>query len=353
LPSISNSSYTFAYWKNGTERKIARYQKTHSVITLVVGGGTAGLAIASRLAEFASVAVIEAGGLYEQDNGNQSVVPYYGLVMPVLAQTEVYPRQPLVDWDLVSATQVEAGNRKIHYAQGKTLGGSSALNTMAYLRATHGTYQRWADVVGDQSYTFENLLPYFEKSCHFTPPNLEKRNTPDAVPTYDPSVFDNSKGGPVQVSYGNWVDPTVNALSRALRDADLPVSPTGFSSGFLSGYGGWLSSTISPDDAKRSSSQASYLDQAIEKTGLMIYTRAQATRILFDSSKKATGVSVSTQGLDYTISANKEVIVSAGVFHSPQLLLVSGTSKPLSLDSYVNVSQALDPSPHSPLTASP
>jgi choline dehydrogenase len=180
--------------------------------------------------------------------------------------------------------------------------------------------------VGDQSYTFENLLPFFKKSCHFTPPNVEKRNTPDAVPIYDPSVFDNSKGGPVQVSYGNWVDPTVDALSSALRDAGLPVSPTGFSSGYLSGYGGWVTSTISPDDAKRSSSQTSYLNQAIEKTGLMVYTRTQATKILFDELKKAIGVSASTQGLEYTISANKEVVVAAGAFHSPQLLMVSGKS---------------------------
>ena len=105
----------------------------------VVGGGTAGLTIASRLAEFASVAVVEAGGFYEVENGNNSVVPFLGLVMPVLATTDVFPQQPLVDWGLVSEAQTGAANRKIHYAQGKTLGGSSALNTMAYLRGTKGS----------------------------------------------------------------------------------------------------------------------------------------------------------------------------------------------------------------------
>jgi choline dehydrogenase len=69
---------------------------------LVVGGCTAGLAIASRLAQTYSVAVIEARGFYENDNGNQSVVPSLGLVMPFLATTEVFPKQPLLDWGLVS-----------------------------------------------------------------------------------------------------------------------------------------------------------------------------------------------------------------------------------------------------------
>lgn len=296
-------------------------QNAHNTLRIVVGGGTAGLAIASRLAEFASVAVIEAGGVYEQDNGNQSVVPSLGLVMPFLATTEVYPKQPLVDWGLVSSAQAGAGSRKIHYAQGKTLGGSSALNTMAYLRGTLGSYQRWADVVGDQSYTFQELLQYFIKSTHFTPPNLEKRNTPNATVLYDPTVF--GEDGPIQVSYGNWVDPTITWLAEALRAVGLPLSPVGFNSGSLSGYGAWVTSTISPNDAERSTSQ-NYLKQAIQNTGLMVYAHTQATRVLFDSWKKASAVSVTTLGLEYTLSANKEVIVSAGVFHSPQLLMVSG-----------------------------
>lgn len=58
---------------------------------------------------------------------------------------------------------------------------------MGYHRSTEGTYQRWADVVGDQSYTFPNILPFFKKSCHLTPPNLEKRNTPNSTVRFDPT----------------------------------------------------------------------------------------------------------------------------------------------------------------------
>ncbi|OCL11721.1 GMC oxidoreductase [Glonium stellatum] len=303
---------------------------------VVVGGGTAGLVIASRLAEVASVAVIEAGGFYEQDNGNQSVVPALGLSQAFLQVTEDYPRQPLMDWGLISVPQTGAGNRRIHYAQGKTLGGSSAINTMSYHRGTNGTYQRWADHVGDQSYTFPNLLQYFIKSAHLTPPNYQKRNTTNATVVYDPSAFNNAIGGPLQVSWGNWVDPTVTWLAKALRSIGLPTSPVGFNSGSLAGYGAWVTLTIDPKHATRSSSQTSYLEQAIKTTGLMVYPHTQATKVLFSNNgtAKASGVSVSTQGLEYTISANKEVIVSAGVFHSPQLLMVSGIGPRATLEAY-------------------
>lgn len=120
------------------------------------------MSIASRLAEFASVAVVEAGGFYEVENGNNSVVPFLGLVMPVLATTEVFPKQPLVDWGLVSEVQTGASNRRIHYAQGKTLGGSSALNTMAYLRGTKGSCM---DIY------LESFFSYLSSVCN----NLQKK----------------------------------------------------------------------------------------------------------------------------------------------------------------------------------
>lgn len=291
----------------------------------VIGGGTAGLAIASRLASFASVAVVEAGGLYERDNGNQSVIPYYALVMPVLASTEEYPRQPLIDWDLVSTAQSSAGNRRIHYAQGKTLGGSSALNTLTYHRGTIGAYQRWANLVGDDSYVFQKLLPYFKRTSTLTPPNLRKRNAPNATVAYDITAFDNALHGPLQVSWGNWVDPAQSWFARALQSIGQTLSPFGFSSGKVNG-GAWVPSTIDPKDATRSTSKSSYLEAALKKDSsrLTVYLNSQASKILFDDAKRASGVIVSTNGTRYVLSARKEVILSAGVFHSPQILMLSG-----------------------------
>ncbi|KAL6160585.1 hypothetical protein ACJQWK_02266 [Exserohilum turcicum] len=291
---------------------------------VVIGGGTAGLALATRLSASASVAVVEAGGLYEQDNGNQSVVPYYGLIMPVLATADTYPRQPLIDWDLVSAPAPSAANRRIHYAQGKTLGGSSAINTMTYHRATAGAYARWASAVGDQSYTFDRLLPYFKRSSTLTPPNLDKRNAPNATVLYDASAFDNSLRGPLQVSWANWVDPTQSWLACAFQDIGVKLSARGFSSGTLDG-GAWVTTTIDPRNATRSTSKSSYYDTAAKTPSApVVYLHSQASKILFDGRKKATGVAVTTNGTNYVLSAKREIVLSTGVFHSPQLLMLSG-----------------------------
>ena len=293
------------------------------LVPAVIGGGTAGITLASRLAEeSSSVAILEAGGFYEVDNGNYSVVPGLYFSSPFLAATEDYPQQPLVDWGLVSAPQIGALNRRIHYAQGKTLAGSSALNAMAYHRGSSDSYEMWANLTDDESYTFQNLLPYFQRSCNFTPPNNAKRNTPNATVKFDPNAF-SITGGPLQVSYSNWVDPALTWFQRAFASIGLPISDVGFSSGSLVGQAAWITSTINPVNGERSSSQSSFLEQAIPNTNIIVYTQAQATKILFNS-KIASGVSVSTQGVNYTISANKEVIISAGVFHSPQLLMVSG-----------------------------
>ncbi|KAK0635965.1 hypothetical protein B0T17DRAFT_481296 [Bombardia bombarda] len=290
---------------------------------LVIGGGTTGLALASRLAESASVAVIEAGGFYELDNGNQSVVPYYSLLIPFLGVTPDYPRQPLMDWDRTSVSLSGASGRTIHYAASKTLGGSSSHNTMAYLRSTKGSYQRWAEAVGDNSFTLNNFLPYYKKSCTLTPPNWKKRNTPNATFQYDASAFSSKGGGPIHVSWANWVDPTTTWLAKALQAMGMPLSTEGFNSGSLSGFGAWSNTLISPEYAERSSS-TEYLKSAIENTDIMVYHHTQALKVNFDSQKRATSVRVSTMGLEYTLSAAKEIVISAGVLHSPQLLMVSG-----------------------------
>lgn len=245
--------------------------------------------------------------------------------MPVLGTTEDYPSNSKIDWDLLSTPQASAGGRRIHYAQGKTLGGSSAINTMAYHRGTVGSYQRWADLVGDQSYTFDKILPYFKESTTLTPPNLKKRNAPNATVEYDPSAFDNSLNGPLQVSWANWVDPAQSLLAFALQAIGQTLSVSGFSSGKVSG-GAWVPTTIAPKDATRSTSKSSYLETTFrnKQARLTIYVNSQASKILFDTKKSANGVAVVTQGQQYVLSAKKEVILSAGVFHSPQVLMLSG-----------------------------
>lgn len=259
--------------------------------------------------------------------GNLTTVPGYAFSNPVLAPIEFFPPIPLLDWELLSQPQTGASNRKVHYAAGKTLGGTSAVNTMAYHRSTKGTHDRWASIAGHASYAWNNMLQYFVKSSTLTPPDWMKRATLNASFIFDPTVFCFDllgSCGPLQVSYSNWVDPTTTWFSVALSTIGLGPSIFGFNSGYLSG-GAYTTETVDPDTATRSSAQTSYLTWALQNTQLKVYNRTQASKVLFTSGK-ATGVRVATDGAAsaYTLTATKEVILSAGVFHSPQLLMLSG-----------------------------
>ncbi|KAL9117566.1 MAG: hypothetical protein Q9187_005894, partial [Circinaria calcarea] len=212
----------------------------------------------------------------------------------------------------------QLNGREFHYAQGKCLGG----------RGTVGSYQQWADIVGDQGYTFSNISSYFKKSAQFTPPNYAKREA-DSLITYDPAAF-NSTGGPLQVSYLNRYAPISKYFKAAFTSLGLKEIP-GLNSGQLFGFSEFTR-TIDPQAATRSSSETSFLQEAIASTTLMVYQRTIARKILFSANLSATGVGVDTAGVQYTLFAKKEVILAAGALRSPQILMVSGIGPAAALE---------------------
>ncbi|KAI4212768.1 MAG: hypothetical protein LQ349_009326, partial [Xanthoria aureola] len=218
-----------------------------------------------------------------------------------------------------------AAQRKVHYARGKTLGGSSARNYMIYHRPTVGSMQKWADEVGDQSYAWNNILPFFKKSCNYTSFNKDLYNV---TISQDSSAFD-PRGGPLHTSFSNYADGFGSWAQKGFAGVGMELQD-GLNSGILHGTS-FSTLTIDPRNGYRSSSESSFLQAALQNgTAPMIYKNSLATRILLDSNNTATGVTVTTAGpygipaLNYTLSARKEVIVSAGAFQSPQLLMVSG-----------------------------
>ncbi|KAF7618608.1 putative glucose-methanol-choline oxidoreductase [Aspergillus flavus] len=290
---------------------------------VVVGGGTAGIVVATRLAQRSyTVALIEAGGFYEYQS--LAAIPL-GDIIPVGSD----PRNKFsIDWGFVTENQPGANNRPIHYARGKCLGGSSALNFMIYQRPTRGAMERWATAVGDSSYTFDRVLPYFKRSVQFTPPNQLTR-FPNSTPSFDPAAYD-PQGGPLHASYSNyampfssWMRLAMNALG--IRDRDE------FNLGSLLGAQ-YCTSTIRPRDQKRSSSESSFLET--KPPLLTTYTYVLAKKILFDSQKRATGVLAKSKLGEFRLHADKEVIVSAGAFQSPQLLMVSGIGPAKTLEDH-------------------
>ncbi|KAI1312685.1 GMC oxidoreductase [Xylaria venustula] len=285
---------------------------------IVVGGGNAGLTIATRLAEQQSgrVAVVEAGTFYELGNGNLSQVPGSDN-MWISKDRDDW--QPLIDWGYVTTPQPHALNTELHYARGKTLGGCSARNYMIYQRPTVGSAKMWADTVADESYTFENMLPYYQKSICFTPPS--ELRFANSTPLFDTSVMGNCSG-PVSVTYSTYANSFASWATNGLTE--MGMSPIkGFQSGELLGQS-YVMSTINAKTQTRDSSETSFLQRALSYPNYSVYTLTQAKKILFDKNRRATGVEVDTLGIRYILSASKEVIVSAGVFASPQLLMVSG-----------------------------
>lgn len=166
---------------------------------------------------------------------------------------------------------------------------------------TKGAYQKWANIVGDQSFTFNNLLPYFKKSPQFTPTKEINESA-----AFSPS------GGPLHVSYSHHTQPFTPFIRSALLKLGLK-SIEGLNSGNLLGFA-LCSNTVDPAAETRSSSETSFLRAAVaEREHLVVYTHTNAQRILFTRGRRATGVLVDTAGKSYTLTARKEVIVAAGV----------------------------------------
>ncbi|TEY47566.1 hypothetical protein BOTCAL_0304g00010 [Botryotinia calthae] len=287
---------------------------------VVVGGGTAGLTIASRLSEDpgTTVAVIEAGTFYQVANPGLSSTPAGDSFWVGSSPSDV---NPLVDWKFVTSPQAGAAGRSIAYARGKCLGGTSARNFMVYQRGTKQSYQKWADAVGDQSYTFDGLFPYFQKSVRFTPPGSSRASNASAE--FSASAY-SSSGGPLEVSYANYAQPFSSYMEGSLGEIGINDIQD-FNTGSLMGKQ-YCSSTIDPSSQKRESSQTAYYDSTVQKrSNLKVYSLTTAQKVLFDNNKKATGVRVASLGIiPFTINARKEVIMSAGAFQSPQLLMLSG-----------------------------
>lgn len=184
------------------------------------------------------------------------------------------------------------------------------------------------EYVGDATYTFNSLKPFFQKFVQFNAP--DDLHPANASALTDIAAFSNH-GGPLQVSYPSWANAISSWFENSLRSFGFGFKPVnGFTDGNILSYA-YISQTSTTTQV-RSTSESSFLREAFEEANnLYIYKSTVASKILFDGTK-AIGVTVDTAGQAYDLSANEEVISSAGAFRSPQLLAVSGigTSNTLS-----------------------
>lgn len=198
-------------------------------------------------------------------------------------------------------------------------------------RPTKGSTQLWADLVDDQSYTFDKLLPYYKRTVTFTPPHTNLRSA-NATAEYALGAF-SQNGRPLQVSYPNYDMSFSSWMKLGMQAIGINESQD-FNSGSLFGCQ-YCSSTIDGVDQKRSSSQTAFLPlDSFDLWTLTIYKNTLAKRVLFDSRNRAVAVRVQSGILEYSLKAEREVIVSAGAFQSPQLLMVSGIGPADTLETY-------------------
>ena len=177
------------------------------------------------------------------------------------------------------------------------------------LRSSRGAYQKWAELAGDEGYNFDNFLPYFMKSAQFHPPDQPSR-LPNSTTLYDQSVF-SEDGGPLQVGYPAWTNPISSWIGLALTSLGLQQLP-GLSNGDILGWS-YVAFTQNPLTQTRSSSEASYLREALAETrNLLIYKNTLVKRVNFDGDKKAKSVTVDSGGVSYQLNATREIIISAG-----------------------------------------
>jgi choline dehydrogenase len=262
---------------------------------IVIGAGSAGCAVAARLSESGAhdVLLLEAGG---PDTEEAIHVP---AAFPSLFKGPA-------DWNYETTPQRHVDGRQEYLPRGKVLGGSSSLNAMIYQRGHASNYDGWA-ALGNPGWTYADVLPYFKKSEH------QERGASAA----------HGVGGPINVADLRDPNPLSIALVEAARQIGLPITDD-FNAGEQVGIG--LFQTTQKD-GMRCSTAAGYLRPAEGRKNLSVRTGVQVNRLLIEGDR-CTGVEYLEGGGRRSVTARREVIVCAGAYNSPQLLMLSGIGPP-------------------------
>jgi choline dehydrogenase len=258
---------------------------------IIVGSGSAGSVLANRLSADpkTTVLLLEAGG------SDQSLL----IRMPAgIAKLDT----PQFNWRYDTAPQPAMKNRRMYWPRGKTLGGSSSINAMVYIRGQAQDYDRWRQL-GNAGWSYENVLPFFKKAEH-------NERLADKFHGQD---------GPLNVAERPYTNKLSHVFVEAAEQAGIPFNPD-FNGAWQHGSGLYQ---VTQKRGQRWSAANAYLHPVASRPNLTILPLAQATRIILEKTR-ARGVDYVKDGKSAAARARREVLLAAGAVNSPHLLLLSG-----------------------------
>jgi choline dehydrogenase len=260
---------------------------------VIVGAGAAGCVLANRLSADPAVrvALLEAGG---PDKATEIRIP--------AAFSKLFTTA--YDWNFRTVKQPGLGDRELYWPRGKTLGGSTSINAQMWLRGQRADYDGW----GCAGWAYDDVLPFFNRA--------ERR----AGPATDGYGAD----GPLWINELRTPHPLSRAFLAACEEANLPIEGA-LNAETHTGYGLTL---VTQHRGRRWSAADAYLRPARRRPNLTVLTGASAERVELDGDRATGVVYRDPAGAVHTVTAAREVILSAGAVNSPHLLLLSGIGDP-------------------------